>query len=795
MSRRAAQIDEIERALRLLFQPGDVVELRALFGKGRTQRIDSGYFDDLHALAEEAARLDNCRNPSPSGVYVTMNRLDAAILARSPNVVEERVGDGATTADKHVTHLRWLLVDCDPVRITGISATDAELTAARRRAAQVEAWLAKHGWPAPLRAMSGNGAHRLYRLDLANTPEHVLLVKRCLQALAAQFDDEAVTVDQTVFNPARIVKVYGSTARKGADADDRPHRRAELTDGDAAAVVDVQLLEDLAALAPTEKGKGSTPKPTPPKPSPQRPVAATGSGSAEWWHAGDAAAVMQWATSHGLSLRAKDGHTWAVDCLTSNGAHTDGAALFLTDAGYLRYKCHHASCAAATVADVLTRFPAPETQRPRPMKAMKAMKGDDDEELLLSERIEDDLRAWGYDFWLNDMDNTVWNGDTLFDDVEAAVLRMQAYDAGYGEEKMLSALDTAVVALAAARRRHPLREYLAKLTWDGRDHIGALAGFVKDKHGLITYADGTTRTPFHAFLLRWLVSSVAKIHGDRSAAMGNFVLTLAGSQNLGKSHFAQWLCPLKNYFVEQGVHPDSKDCSMRRITSWVWEIGELGATTRRADVEALKAFITAASVTERRAYGHFDMTKPSIASYIGTVNDDGAGFLSDATGNRRFAVVDLAALDWRYESEVDPAQLWAQAMAIWRENPKAYVLAPEERTFRDQNNEEHSEHDPVADMLDMCFERAAYGAVRSTRVLEVLRTYGGLSRGSDRAQGKDIARALKKHWGIEGARTNGTTLYYGLRVRDQITTAEAARAAQSVAAATQADADLAATGV
>lgn len=762
---RAAQIADIERALSAMFDFGDVVELRALYGKGRTQRIDSGYFSDLHALAEEAARLDNTRDPAPAGVYVTLNRLDPALLARSPNAIEAKVGDGATTADKHITRLRWLLVDCDPCRVSGISSSGDELAAATRRAAQVEAWLTQQGWPAPLRAMSGNGAHRLYRLDLPNEAASVVLVKRCLAALAGRFDDDAVKVDPSVYNPARISKVYGTTARKGADTDDRPHRRAELTGApDAVQVVDLALLEALAALAPADKGKGGKTTTKPKAASGKAPTPNDG----EYWRAGDAGAVEAWAAGHGLTLRAKDAHTWHVDCLTSGGAHTDGAALILTDGGYVRYKCHHASCGGATIADVLRLYPAPKSER-----RQTPTKGDDD--LLLSERIEADLHEWGYRFWLNDMDNTVWDGDKLFDDVGAAVLKMQAYDAGYAEEKMLSALDTAVVALAAMRRRHPLREYLGALTWDGQDHIAKLAGFVKDKHPSISCADGTRRSAFHAFLARWLVGSIAKIHGDKSAAMGNFVLTLAGSQNLGKSHFAHWLCPLEGYFVEQGIHPDSKDISMRRITTWVWEIGELGATTRRADVEALKGFITAATVTERRSYGHFDMTKPAIASYIGTVNDDGAGFLSDTTGNRRFAVIDLASLDWKYETEVDPAQVWAQAMHLWRENPKAYVLTQEEREFRDRNNEEHSEHDPIADMLHVCFEKADGSFVRSTRVLDVLRTFGGLSRGNDRAQGKDIARALHKHWGIDGRRSNGGTWYHGLKVRDRIASAEATR--------------------
>ena len=41
------------------------------------------------------------------------------------------------------------------------------------------------------------------------------MVKTCLQALAAQFDNEHVKIDTKVFNPARIWKFYGTLSMKG----------------------------------------------------------------------------------------------------------------------------------------------------------------------------------------------------------------------------------------------------------------------------------------------------------------------------------------------------------------------------------------------------------------------------------------------------------------------------------------------------------------------------------------------------------------------------------------------------
>ena len=52
---------------------------------------------------------------------------------------------------------------------------------------------------------------------------------------------------------------------------------------------------------------------------------------------------------------------------------------------------------------------------------------------------------------------------------------MIARDAGYAEQRLLGVLDDAILAIAAEKRRHPVREYLTGLKWDGGDHIAALA--------------------------------------------------------------------------------------------------------------------------------------------------------------------------------------------------------------------------------------------------------------------------------------------------------------------------------
>lgn len=220
-----ADPDEMRRALTLLLGPGQVTELRALgvlFARGQRPHVESGYFDDPEALIREAVRLA----PAARGIYIVPNTVNPALLARARNRARPVGADDPLTSDGDVMARRWLLVDLDPRRPAGISSTDAEHEAALTRAREVRAALAAEGWPEPLLADSGNGAHLLYRVDLA--ADDGSLVRGALETLAFRFDDDLVAVDQKVFNPARIWKLYGTTARKGDDTPDRPHRLARI---------------------------------------------------------------------------------------------------------------------------------------------------------------------------------------------------------------------------------------------------------------------------------------------------------------------------------------------------------------------------------------------------------------------------------------------------------------------------------------------------------------------------------------------------------------------------------------
>jgi hypothetical protein len=269
-------------------------------------------------------------------------------------------------------------------------------------------------------------------------------------------------------------------------------------------------------------------------------------------------------------------------------------------------------------------------------------------------------------------------------DANLSTIHGQLRDLGFENYK---AMDDAVLDLSWRSRYHPLRDYLMSLTYAGQDKIAELAGYFQDKYSI-----------FPVLLKRWLIGSVARV----MASEQNRMLVLDGPQGLGKDHFARWLAsPMPEYFHEGPIQPDDKDHRLRLLSTWIWDVYELGSTTRRADREALKGFLTLQQVSERKPYGHFPIQGQTITSFLGTINDEG-GFLSDPTGHRRFMIAKLESIDWSY-TKLDCDQVWAQAYDLYISG-EPWQLQPGEIDKINQVNDSYQVVDLVQETLVHLFD-------------------------------------------------------------------------------------------
>jgi len=327
----------------LFFNPGEVCELRALglHGKGPwegwAKGTVSGYFNDPDKIAAAAKSLDSLERAT--GIYFCMNPVVPALLARANNRL---IVPKNTTTDEQITCQRWFLIDTDPVRPAGISATDTELKTAITCRDEIADLLHEHSLPDPIRAYSGNGGHLLYKLpDLPNTAEIAELKKQSLQALELKFGGNGVGIDLKVFNASRITKLYGTLARKGDSMDDRPHRRSYLEIIPEQIVpVTLEQLKRLGSQAPKKENPVHT---------------RDQSGN------GRKLNVEAYLSHYGVEIskiKSEGNRTiyGLKHCLFDPGHTPNEAAIIQMSDGKLLYQCFHNSCEGRTWAEARERI-------------------------------------------------------------------------------------------------------------------------------------------------------------------------------------------------------------------------------------------------------------------------------------------------------------------------------------------------------------------------------------------------------------------------------------------------------
>lgn len=318
--------NEITHALRLWFQAGDVFEVRVLDAVSadyRREHIESGYFDYEHisAVPEALKRLLSFR-----GVYVTVNPVNPDLLARAVNRLRP-AGRNPTTADTDIVRRRWLLIDCDPRRASGVSSSNAEHESALAKAREIRDGLSSLGWPKPVLTDSGNGAQLMYRIDLpADDGE---LVRRVIGEIA-KASSEQVAIDTSVHNPARIWRLPGTMNCKGDSIPERPHRMA-------------RILEEPQDIVPVSKEQMQDIV------SHQSEDTQTDVPDDEWKHTMPAFDLDSWIAQYCPELGSpqpwKGGRKWIFPVCPFNEAHTNKSAVLIQEpSGAVAFKCHHNGC-------------------------------------------------------------------------------------------------------------------------------------------------------------------------------------------------------------------------------------------------------------------------------------------------------------------------------------------------------------------------------------------------------------------------------------------------------------------
>lgn len=222
----------------------------------------------------------------------------------------------------------------------------------------------------------------------------------------------------------------------------------------------------------------------------------------------------------------------------------------------------------------------------------------------------------------------------------------------------------AILAVAAERSYHPIKEYLDHLPeWDEIDRVETL---------LIDYFNATDNSYTRAVTRKMMVAAVARI--VQPGTKFDSVLILNGPQGIGKSTFFAKLAG--DWFSDSLTLTDMKDkAGPEKLQGyWILELGEL-AGMRKTDVEVVKSFISRSDDKYRASYGVNVESHPRQCIIVGSTNAE-SGFLRDITGNRRFWPVRISGdgkrKAWQM-SVYDVEQIWAETLVLYAKGEKLYL--------------------------------------------------------------------------------------------------------------------------
>lgn len=222
----------------------------------------------------------------------------------------------------------------------------------------------------------------------------------------------------------------------------------------------------------------------------------------------------------------------------------------------------------------------------------------------------------------------------------------------------------AILAVAAERSYHPIKEYLDHLPeWDGTDRVETL---------LIDYFNATDNSYTRAVTRKMMVAAVARI--VQPGTKFDSVLILNGPQGIGKSTFFAKLAG--DWFSDSLTLTEMKDkAGPEKLQGyWILELGEL-AGMRKTDVEVVKSFISRSDDKYRASYGVNVESHPRQCIIVGSTNAE-SGFLRDITGNRRFWPVRISGdgkrKAWQM-SVYDVEQIWAETLVLYAKGEKLYL--------------------------------------------------------------------------------------------------------------------------
>jgi predicted P-loop ATPase len=352
---------------------------------------------------------------------------------------------------------------------------------------------------------------------------------------------------------------------------------------------------------------------------------------------------------------------------------------------------------------------------------------------VISKRQEVECTRWGL-------------GDGTDDRANTTLTRLQSECAKVGLPYNMSIVKGYVNAIAADNPFNPVDQWIRSKPWDG-------VGRFEDLARTLTPSPSQDPALLRLILRKWLVQCVAIGVSNDSRQMARGVFTIQSTQYAGKSRWAKALVPGMEHLVITGlvVDPGNKDKTKIAVSYWISELGELDATFKKADLAALKAWISQDEDVMRLPYAATESRFKRRTSFFATVNGD--RYLNDDTGNTRFWGVSVSAVNPNHG--IDMQQLWAEICAAWEGGELSYFTPAEMKLVDQTVTEEHAVHDSWFERIAAGFEWDGFDPLKPDHANALSATQVGVATGTLVPNSSDlqrIAAAVKKLGALAGPR-------------------------------------------
>ena len=314
--------------------------------------------------------------------------------------------------------------------------------------------------------------------------------------------------------------------------------------------------------------------------------------------------------------------------------------------------------------------------------------------------------------------------------------------------KKCNAQDVGAAIEAVARRRkfNPIQDMLFSLGWDGVPRLDrVLPDYFQSPDGEYERAIGP----------RWFISLVAR--AMEPGCQADCTLILEGDQGIGKTSAFRALMRDPTWYAESSCGVDSKDFFENLRGVWLMGFDELASLTR-ASIVKVNALLTSTSDRYRQSYGRNSTDHPRVCGFCGSTN--GAQYLNDPSGARRFWPVKMLRPIDRQRIINDRDQIWAEAFVRYQSGEEHHVNTPELLALCKDEQEARYEVDGWEEKIQRWFDDPTKFS-RTPVAVETSGVFKGISA-FDGSRGVTTSDVLEHAVGkLVGQWTTGDTMRVG----------------------------------